>query len=152
MAIWIMKGSLIIPKKNGIGTEKYIDGSVYEGNFINEEKSGQGKYTFPNGEYYEGNFKNDLYEGEGDIKDNSILEKWKEMESVNIEMGQFIKKYVGRVKQGEGTYIWNNGQNFIGNWLNNELFGNGILTANENKYEVVYQFGKIISPRNIQRI
>ena len=92
MAIWIMKGSLIIPKKNGIGTEKYIDGSVYEGNFINEEKSGQGKYTFPNGEYYEGNFKNDLYEGEGDIKDNSILEKWKEMESVNIEMGQFIKE------------------------------------------------------------
>ena len=59
-------------------------------------------------------------------------------------------KYVWGVKHVEGSYTWTNGHNFIGNWLNNEFHGNGILNANGNKYEVVYRFGKIISSRNIQ--
>ena len=58
--------------------------------------------------------------------------------------------YVGGVKQGEGSYTWNNGQKFVGNWLNNVLHGNGILMANGNKYEIIYRFGKIISSRNVQ--
>ena len=54
-------------------------------------------------------------------------------------------KYVGGVKQGEGSYTWTNGQKFVGNWLNNELHGNGILIAGGNKYEVIYRFGKIFN-------
>ena len=57
--------------------------------------------------------------------------------------------YIRGIKEGEGTFTWNNGQTFEGNWLNNELHGKGILTADGNKFEVVYRFGKIISSRNI---
>ena len=147
-------------QKNGFGIEKYIDGSVYEGNFINGEKCGQGKYTFPNGEYYEGNFKNDLYEGDGVYEWPTEGRRYQgqfhlgNMEGNGVSQysdGSVYKgKYVGGVKQGEGCYTWSNGQKFIGNWLNNELHGNGILIANGNKYEVIYRFGKIISSRNIQ--
>ena len=147
-------------QKNGFGTEKYIDSSVYEGNFINGEKCGQGKYTFPNGEYYDGNFKNDLYEGEGVYEWPTEGRRYQgQFHLGNMEGngdsqykdGSVYKgKYVGGVKHGEVSYTWTNGQNFIGNWLNNELHGNGILNANGNKYEVVYRFGKIISSRNIQ--
>ena len=147
-------------QKNGFGTEKYIDGSIYEGNFINGEKCGQGKYTFPNGEYYDGNFKNDLYEGEGVYEWPAEGRRYQgqfhlgNMEGNGVshysDGSEYKGKYVGGVKQGEGSYTWANGQKFSGNWLNNELHGNGILNANGNKYEVVYRFGKIISSRNIQ--
>jgi len=147
-------------QKNGFGTEKYIDGSIYEGNFVNGEKCGQGKYTFPNGEYYDGNFKNDLYEGEGVYEWPAEGRRYQgqfhlgNMEGNGVshysDGSEYKGKYVGGVKQGEGSYTWANGQKFSGNWLNNELHGNGILNANGNKYEVVYRFGKIISSRNIQ--
>jgi hypothetical protein len=147
-------------QKKGFGIEKYVDGSVYEGNFVNGEKCGHGKYTFPNGEYYEGNFKDDLYEGEGVYEWPEEGRRYQgQFHLGNIEGngtsqysdGSVYKgHYVGGVKQGEGTYTWNNGQTFVGNWLNNELHGNGILTADGNKYEIIYRFGKIISSRNIQ--
>lgn len=147
-------------QKKGFGIEKYNDGSVYEGNFVNGEKCGQGKYTFPNGEYYDGNFQNDLYEGEGVYEWPEEGRRYQgQFHLGNIE-GNGVSQYsdgsvykghyVGGVKQGEGTYTWNNGQKFVGNWLNNELHGNGILTANGSKYEIIYRFGKIISSRNIQ--
>ena len=154
------EGAINNNQKNGFGTEKYIDGSVYEGNFVNGEKCGQGKYTFPNGEYYEGNFKNDLYEGDGVYEWPAEGRRYQgQFHLGNIEGngvsqysdGSVYKgKYVGGVKQGEGSYTWTNGQKFVGNWLNNELHGNGILIAGGNKYEVIYRFGKIISSRNIQ--
>ena len=146
-------------QKKGFGVEKYIDGSVYEGNFINGEKCGQGKYTFPNGEYYEGNFQNDLYEGDGVYEWPQEGRKYQgqfhlgNMEGngvSNYNDGSIYKgHYVKGVKQGEGCYIWNNGQTFEGNWLNNVLHGNGILTANGNRYEIIFRFGKIISSRNL---
>ena len=153
------QGKFINNQKNGYGVEKYIDNSIYEGNFLNGDKSGKGKYTFPNGEYYEGNFKNDLYEGEGIYEWPEEGRKYQgQFHSGNIEgkgMTQYndgsIYKgnYVGGLKQGEGSFTWNNGQTFVGNWLNNELHGKGILTANGNRFEIVYRFGKIISSRTI---
>ena len=147
-------------QKNGFGIEKYNDGSVYEGNFLHGEKSGQGKYTFPNGEYYEGNFKNDLYEGIGVYEWPQEGRRYQgQFHLGNIEGNgvsqysdgsSYSGHYVGGVKQGEGVYTWSNGQKFEGSWLNNEIHGNGILTANGNKYEIIYRFGKIISSRNIQ--
>ena len=146
-------------QKNGFGVEKYIDGSKYEGNFVDGEKSGQGKYIFKNGEYYEGNFKNDMYEGDG-------IYEWPEEgrkytgqfhvgniegngETIYRDGSSYKGRYVGGVKQGVGCFTWNNGEKFEGNWLNNELHGNGILTSEGKRFEVIYRFGKIISSRNI---
>lgn len=146
-------------QKNGYGVETYIDGSKYEGNFLNGLKCGQGKYTFPNGEYYEGNFKDDLYEGDGVYEWPEESRKYQgQFHCGNIE-GKGITQYydgsvykgnyIAGIKQGEGMFTWNNGQTFVGNWLNNELHGKGILTVDGNKYEIVYRFGKIISSRII---
>ena len=151
------QGQFTENQKNGKGIEKYIDNSKYEGDFVNGEKNGHGKYTFSNGEYYEGNFKNDLYEGEGIYEWPEEGRKYKgEFHCGNIEGNgetqyndgsSYKGKYIGGIKQGEGSYTWNNGQTFIGNWLNNELHGKGILNAGDNKFEVIYRFGKIISSR-----
>lgn len=154
------EGQIENNQKMGFGIERYIDGSVYEGNFENGVKSGHGKYTFPNGEYYEGNFENDLYEGEGVYEWPEEGRRYQgQFHLGNIE-GNGVSQYsdgsvykghyIGGVKQGEGSYTWNNGQTFVGNWLNNVLHGNGILTADGNKYEIIYRFGKMISSRTIQ--
>ena len=154
------EGQFVNNQKHGTGVEKYIDGSIYEGDFVNGEKCGKGKYTFPNGEYYQGNFKNDLYEGEGTYEWPEEGRKYvgqfhlgniEGLGISNFPDGSIYRgKYVGGVKQGEGCYTWNNGQQYEGNWLNNELHGNGILTAGGMKYEIIYRFGKIISSRNLQ--
>ena len=147
-------------QKHGFGTEKYIDGSVYEGNFSYGEKNGKGKFTFQNGEYYDGNFQNDLYEGDGIYEWPEEGRKYEgQFHLGNIEGngvssfrdGSVYKgHYVGGVKQGEGVFTWSNGQKIEANWLNNELHGTGIFTANGNKYEIIFRFGKIISTSNIK--
>ena len=144
-------------KKNGFGTEKYPDGSEYVGNFINNKKNGHGKYSFPNNEYYEGNFKNDLYNGEGqyiweksgkkyvgEFKNGIIEGKGiYRYEDGSIFRGTFINGY----KNGEGSIEFPDGKKYLGNWLNDELYGNGYFISGNKKIEVVFRHGKIISQR-----
>ena len=144
-------------KKNGFGTEKYPDGSEYIGNFINNKKNGHGKYSFPNNEYYEGNFENDLYNGEGqyvweksgkkyvgEFKNGKIEGKGVyRYEDGSIFRGSFINGY----KNGEGSIEFPDGKKYLGNWLNDELYGNGYFISGNKKIEVVFRHGKIISQR-----
>ena len=147
-------------QKNLFVTEKYINGSIYEGYFINGEKYGQGKYTFPNGEYNDEKFGNDLYEGNGVYKWPAEGRKYQGQFHIGNMEGNEIRrnsdssvykgKYVGDVKQGEGCYNWNNGQKLVYNWLNNKMHGNWMLITDGNKYEIIYRFGKIISSKNVK--
>jgi len=142
-------------KKNGQGVEKYSDGSVYEGNFINNIKSGKGIYRFPNDEIYDGNFENNLYNGEGtylwgpggkkyqgEFKDGIINGKGiLTYEDGTIYNGSFEKG----LKNGEGCIEFPDGKKYYGNWVNNELYGNGYLVNGNEKTEVVFRHGKVIS-------
>ena len=149
------KGNFENNKKNGYGIESYSDGSKYEGNFVNNKKSGKGVYKFPNGEMYEGNFENDLYNGvgkyiwsldgrkyEGEFKNGIINGKG----SFTYDDGSVYHGYFENgEKNGEGYIVFPDGKKYFGNWLNNELYGNGYLVNGNEKMEVVFRHGKIIS-------
>ena len=153
------EGDFLNNLKNGIGIEKYPDGSYYEGNFKNGEKNGYGKYFFSNGEFYEGNFENDLYNGEGIYEWPSEGRKYKGMfkngnmegygENKYIDGSMFNGKYLNGMKNGEGTYIWNDGKKFVGQWVNNVLHGVGYFYNRNEKFEVVFKLGKVISSTKI---
>ena len=56
-------------------------------------------------------------------------------------------KYKGQVEigrpNGQGTYTFNDGRKYIGNWIDGEQNGRGILTSpNGEKYEGVWKDGK----------
>ena len=144
-------------KKNGFGTEKYPDGSQYEGNFINNKKCGQGIFNFPNKEYYDGNFENDLYNGEGQYVWGENNRKFiGEFKRGKIEgKGTYIYEdgtifkgtFSDAKKNGEGCIEFPNGNKYFGNWLNDELYGNGYLINGNKIIEIVFRHGKIISQR-----
>ena len=46
-----------------------------------------------------------------------------------------------------GKYIWPNGKVFYGNWVNNKMHGDGLIEKDNEKYDVIYRFGKNISTR-----
>ena len=150
-------GNFEANKKNGYGTEKYPDGSIYEGNFIDNKKNGHGIYSFPNNEYYEGNFENDLYNGEGQYIWGKTGKKYNgEFKNGKIE-GKGIYTYgdgtifkgtfVDGYKNGEGYIQFPDGKKYFGNWLNDELYGNGYLINGNKKIEIVFRHGKIISQK-----
>ena len=142
-------------KKNGFGVEKYSDGSIYEGNFKDNKKNGKGVYKFNTGEMYEGDFENNLYNGkgkyiwgfggrkyEGEFKNGVINGKGiYTYDDGTIYNGNFIDG----VKNGEGCIEFVDGRKYYGNWLNDELYGNGFLVNGDEKMEVIFRHGKIIS-------
>ena len=144
-------------KKNGLGTEKYPDGSLYEGNFVDNKKSGHGTFSFANNEYYEGNFEDDLYNGEGqyvwgkegkqyvgEFKKGKIEGKG----TYRYEDGTiFNGSFIDGCKNGEGCIEFPDGKKYCGNWLNDELYGNGYLLNGNTKIEIVFRHGKIISQK-----
>ena len=144
-------------KKNGFGTEKYPDGSIYEGNFVNNKKSGHGCLTFPNGESYEGNFENDLYNGEGQYIWGKTGKKYVgQFKNGKIEgKGTFTYEdgtifhgmFIDGNRNGEGVIEFPDGKKYSGNWLNDELYGNGFLLNGNKKIEIIFRHGKIISQK-----
>ena len=142
-------------KKNGYGIEKYSDGSEYEGTFLDNKKSGRGIYKFSTGEIYDGNFENDLYNGEGKYIWNNETKKYEGEFKNGLIHGKGVYTYEdgtvfhgffeNGIKNGEGYIEFPDGKKYYGNWLNGELYGNGYLVCDNEKTEVIFRHGKIIS-------
>ena len=145
-------------KKNGNGIEKYKDGSFYNGDFINNEKDGFGKFNYSDGSFYNGQFKNSLFNGEGEFNwndgrnykgsfKNGIMEG--KGEYTWIDGSVYNGTYINNCKNGFGVITWPNGKKFYGNFVNNEPHGDGAFICDNEKYNIKYRFGKIISVRNV---
>ena len=153
-------GDFVENKKHGYGIEKYPDGSRYEGEFQDNKKNGKGKCIISNGETYEGDFKDDLFNGEGKYRwPKESREYIGHFKNGNMD-GKGINKfkdgsvyegyYKNGLKHGLGKYSWPNGKVFYGSWLNNKLHGNGYYEMDNEKYNITFRFGKIISTRKAE--
>ena len=151
------EGDYVKNKKQGYGIEKYPDGSWYEGEFQDDKKNGKGKCKMSGDETYEGEFKDDLFNGEGIYKWPSESREYRGhfkngvMDGKGVSIFNDGSKYDGNykngLKHGLGKYIWPNGKVFYGNWVNNKMHGDGLIEKDNEKYDVIYRFGKNISTR-----
>ena len=151
------EGDYFKNKKQGYGIEKYPDGSWYEGEFKDDKKNGKGKCKMSGDETYEGEFKDDLFNGEGIYKWPSECREYRGhfkngvMDGKGLSIFNDGSKYDGNykngLKHGLGKYIWPNGKVFYGNWVNNKMHGDGYIEKDNEKYDVIYRFGKNISTR-----
>jgi hypothetical protein len=156
------EGDFVENKKQGYGVERYPEGSVYEGEFHDNKKNGKGKYILSGGETYEGDFKDDLFDGEGVYKWPSESREYKgqfkngNMNGKGINTFKDGSSYEGYykngLKHGLGKYTWPNGKVFYGSWLNNKLHGNGYYLLDNEKFNITFRFGKIISTRKAEDI
>ena len=155
-------GDFVENKKHGYGVEKYPDGSKYEGQFQDNKKNGHGKYIISGGETYVGDFKDDLFDGEGVYRWPSESREYVGQFKNGNMNGKGINKfkdgsiyegyYKNGLKHGLGKYTWPNGKVFFGSWLNNKLHGNGYYLLDNDKYNITFRFGKIISTRKAEEV
>jgi len=147
------KGDWIDNSREGIGEEKYLDGSSYKGNYKSNERDGEGTFIWPDGSKYSGHFKNSIIEGRGTFtwvdgrsyegfwKDNKFnghgIHRWPN--------GSYYDGYYKLGKRnGEGVYCWNNDIFYHGIWLNNLQHGEGALTIKNNTHFGGWRYGKLI--------
>ncbi|CAD8144260.1 unnamed protein product [Paramecium pentaurelia] len=127
-------------KKDGFGTLIFDGSCFYKGDFVNDKYQGQGHFKTKELEY-KGGFYNNKFHGKGLLLwQNSKYEG-------DFEMGQFNGKgklennegiYVGdfqnNQKHGEGILQYKNGDQYEGQWLEDEAEGKGKLTQWNKKF------------------
>jgi len=131
-------------KRHGQGTFTWGDGEwsgdKYVGEWKNDDRTGQGTYTYSNGRKEVGEFKNNKLNGyaikyfangsidqEGIFKDDEFLYAQTKTLPSCPSSGYFHNCF--------GTYTWDDGAKYIGEWQNNKSHGQGTQTwANGDKY------------------
>ena len=146
----------------GRGTYYFTDGEKYVGDYKEDKRDGHGIYFYSNGNTYIGGFKNGKKDGKGALYDsngNKIkdlyfrngqrIKKKEEDEEADILKekinGIFTKKYqegkyegqfVNGLKNGKGTYYFDNGDKYVGDFRDGDREGEGIYYyKNGDKYE-----------------
>ena len=111
---------------NGSGRRAYSDGGSYKGEWRNGMKDGKGTQKFHDGDEFEGNFVLGKPHGVGRYRHRCGDEY----------EGQFQE---GR-REGHGVYKYagKSGCNFVGNFVNNKMDGQGQLTFTDLGVEFVY--------------
>ena len=139
-------------KRTGQGTYTFANGNKYVGEWRDDKYNGQGTLTFADGEKYFGEFRDNNYNGQGTFTfaDGTIQEGiWKDDE---FQYAKKLSPPVPVIKapaQSElppcplsgifhncfGTYTFNNGDKYVGEWRDDKRNGKGTDTyANGDKY------------------
>ena len=139
-------------KRHGQGTFTWGDGEwsgdKYVGEWKNDDRTGQGTYTYSNGRKEVGEFKNNKLNGyaikyfangsidqEGIFKDDEFLYAQTKTLPSCPSSGYFHNCF--------GTYTWDDGAKYIGEWQNDKTHGQGTQTwVSGEKYVGEWQNGK----------
>jgi len=130
----------------GDGIYSFANGDRYEGNFESNRRSGKGTYYFNSGNVYTGEFSDDKPNGngtfyfengmkyEGEFKDGKIFGKG----SMFIPDGDDYAvltsdKWNGNSMPNCGTFLFPNGDEFIGELINGLPSKNGTWTTREER-------------------
>lgn len=125
--------------QNGRGIMVYLDGSRYEGDFRFGQPDGKGIFYYPNGDRYNGAFQSGFPHGEGTLhkKDGTHQQgNWREGNYMGNHQ-QLSKGCVsGDCQNGNGTYIFQAGDRYVGTFQNGLPHGKGTVSyTNGERYE-----------------
>tara|TARA_Y100000814_G_C12344828_1_gene405372 strand:- start:122 stop:2014 length:1893 start_codon:yes stop_codon:yes gene_type:complete len=103
------------------------EGDKYIGEFKEDKKDGQGNYIFSDGEIWQGQFKNDEW-----IDGNKYASDKSNSSSQESSLANCTNSpsYEGATYWDNciGTYIWNDGAKYVGEYKNNLHHGHGTYT------------------------
>lgn len=138
----VYEGDLKDGKREGLGVQKWPEGTIYEGEWKNDRAQGKGKLKHRGGDVYEGEWCNDKangfgiyinpnggnYEGEwsNDMQHGKGHEKWPDGSSYEGEF-KFGQKH------GKGKIIFPEGSSYEGDFNENTIEGSGKYIWNDGK-------------------
>jgi hypothetical protein len=126
------EGIYVKGRKEGTGTLRMTDKSVYEGSFSKNKRNGSGRLTRSDGAIIEGNWKDDKLEGDVHITYGSG-DSW---------VGVYKQ---GKPWKGEGTFKLPSGTIYVGPWKNGKCSGDParLLTPDGSAYHGSVAVGKM---------
>lgn len=121
-------------RKDGFGIYHFADGSFYEGEFKDDEIDGNGRFHFKDGSYYDGRFSGGEVSGKGSLY-------------IPDGEGQIVfssNKWNGKEFPESGIMLFQNGDEFVGQFQNGQPTSDGVWRRNGNKTlkEEAYRFYK----------
>lgn len=137
-------------KRHGYGTYKWPEGDMYIGEYVNNKKEGCGQYIFASrvGEsrVQKGYYKDNKFVGKDSVEcpvvgenDNVLKPKLKGLTDNTHEAGDCV---TGDCKNGNGIYVFKNGDRYEGDFKNGLKHGQGNYTAhNGDSYQGTYKDG-----------
>lgn len=122
------RGDFVDGKFQGFGRLTYNDeGEHYKGRFLNGKKHGHGTLWDKEGNVYIGEWRNDRRYGHG-IQAFHV-EDWSEDKHGEDWLKRNTENYDGNFKNdvffGQGTYRWEDGTKYVGEWAANKKNGRG---------------------------
>ncbi|MDF1548761.1 MAG: caspase family protein [Bacteroidales bacterium] len=164
------EGNWVNIKRNGFGTNYWVTGDWYRGEWKEDFRDGEGTYQYNNGDKYVGQWKNNKQEGEGTFfyKDGTIEKGFwsagKFLGNQNLNTtgcisgncidgygtyvyeggGKYVGNFVNGFREGYGSYDWPGGDSYKGGWKAGSLDGKGMyFYANGEKYDGEWKDHKI---------
>ena len=136
----IYQGYFLNGEKNGFGIISfYKDSSIFRGQFENN-KLKFGTLSFPNGKFYRGNFIEGKYNNYGILyggnyiyEGNFLKGKKNGFGIYKTNDGIYEGEFCDDTYSGFGKWSWNNGDSYIGDWVNGIPFGFGNLNMANGK-------------------
>lgn len=144
----VFKGHFEKGIRHGKGTLFFFNGDVFEGDFINNIQTGFGIYKGANQDIYTGNFKDGLFCGSGKV----------EFANGDFYEGEFLKHddfikdlpeiltfkvLLDKTFNGKGRFQWKNTDEYIGDFKNGKMEGQGILKKTNGKsFEGIFENDK----------
>jgi hypothetical protein len=124
-------GEFKYSERTGQGTYTYTNGDKYVGEFKNGYKHGQGTFTFANGQITEGVFKDDNFLYTQKVTPNIIVKKYLPLGNSGVSYA--LPKCEGNYNSNTwsncfGTFTYNNGGKYVGEWKDNHRSGQGVMT------------------------
>ena len=125
----VLEGKYINGLVEGKGILKNMRGNIYIGDFSHSKREGKGVLD-THKVHYEGEFKNDKFCGKGRI-------------IFKVEGHYYDGDFDNNEINGYGTFVWKNGDRYIGQMMNGKMRGNGKYIYNNGVvYEGLYANGR----------
>ena len=132
--------------RTGSGSFTWSTGETYEGSWENDMQTGEGKMVWPGLGVYEGQFVNGKREGkgtftwtyDGEPEAGQPLSYQGEWTNDQIgptgtitfaELGIYEGEFSKNARNGNGSFTWDNGDQYYGTWQNDQINGTGVFTA-----------------------
>ena len=134
-------------KRNGYGIYVWDGGSYYEGEWKDSNMHGIGTYYYSDGTKDEGLWENDKFVGPVDEKTKQAKKNKKEDVAYYGEKsypdGYYKGEFLNGMRHGEGTFTFNNGDEYWGDWYYDDRSGHGnYIEKNGDHYSGYFVYNK----------